>query len=145
MFLEMTTSTLSLFLSSICQQAVIPSVKSMVAWIWFAIKFLWPWYWLLIVVALVLWTAFEIASRHGGAHYNSKNGFSPLFNSFVGSGTYALFQYLTYLILQKLLGDGIYCQPWSYVIHIFVFILTGGLLYFSGFWVYWKLPGRRGR
>ncbi len=117
----MNTSTLPLLLSSVCQQSVIPSVESTAAWIWFAIKSLWPWYWLLIVVLLIAWIIFEIATRHGGAHYNSQNGFSPLFNSFVGSGTYALLQYLTYLALKKPFGPGVYCHPWSYLIHLTIF------------------------
>ena len=139
----MATSTIQLLLSNICQQSIIPSVNSASAWIWFAIESLWPWYWFLISLTLIAWIIFEIITRNGSAHYNSKNGFSPLFNSFVGSGTYALFQYFTHLFLNKSLGSGVYCRPWSYLIHFIIFLSTGGLLFISGFWVYWKMPGEK--
>lgn len=139
----MTTSPLPIFLSNICQLTVIPSVESISAKIWFIIQFLWPWYWFLIILLITIWTIFEIITRHGNAHFNSDNGFSPLFNSFVGSGTYILLQYLTYLVLESVSGPGVYCRPWSYIIHFVVFLLTGGLLFILGFWVYWRLPNGR--
>ena len=141
----MATSTLQFLFSNICQQSVIPTVQSASGWIWFVIKSLWPWYWFLISILLVAWVIYEIITRHGRSHYNSENGFSPSFNSFVGSGMYAVLQYFTHLVLDKFYGPVIYCKPWSYVIHIVIFLLTGGLLILSGFWVYWKLPGDRRR
>ena len=119
------------------------TVKSAAAWFWQIVIALWPWYWLWIAVGLIAWVFFEIVTRNGNWHYNSKNGFSPTFNIVVGSGTYLLLQSLLHFILKKFLGDAAYCQPWAYLIHFFVFMSTGGLLYLTGFWVYWKLPFRR--
>ena len=91
------------------------------------------------------WIIIEVVTKHGGARYKSENGFSPLFNSFVGGGFYALLQYVTHLILNKFFGPAIYCQPWAYLIHTIIFITTGYLLWKMGFWVYWRLPGSRRR
>ena len=117
-----------------------PAVKSVAGSFWSLVVFLWPWHWLWILIGLVAWTIFEIITRNGSWHYNSKNGFSPAYNVLVGSGTYLLLQTLVYFILQGAFGDGVYCQPWAYLVHILVFIFTGGLLNLTGFWVYWKLP-----
>jgi hypothetical protein len=141
MLLKMTTSTLSLF-SAICKP-IAPEIQSLASAFWQFIMALWPWHWMWIAPLLLGWIIFEIATRNGNWHYNSKNGFSPAFNIVVGSGTYLLIQTLTYFLLKLALGDAAYCNPIAYFVHIFTFISTGGLLFFSGFWVYWKFPGRR--
>jgi membrane-associated protease RseP (regulator of RpoE activity) len=83
---------------------------------------------------------FEIATRNGKIHYNSKNGFSPTLNIFVGSGVNLLIQTLTYGILKLIFGDAAYCYPISYFVHLFAFLATAGTLIGIGFWVYWKRP-----
>lgn len=113
--------------------------------LWTVITTLWPWYWLAIVLLVTGWIFFEIKTRNGTAHYNSKNGFSPPFNSFVGSGTYLGFQGLVYLFLTLVFGDAAYCIPWSYALHILVFAGTAHFLNAIGFWPEIRIGGSRRR
>jgi hypothetical protein len=85
---------------------------------------------------LVLWVIFEIFTRDGRWHYNSKNGFSPSFNRFIGSGAYLLFQAGTIYLLVTFFGSGIYCTPLPYIIHLIIFGLTKLFLLAIKFWVY---------
>ena len=126
-------------ISSFCQLAE-PVAKSTAGMIWSVITFLWPWYWLAIVIGLVLWIVLEIITRNGAVHYNSENGFSSSFNRFVGSGSNLLIQSILVLVLDKIFGDVVYCNPLSYILHTLAFILTGISLCLTGFWVYLKLP-----
>jgi hypothetical protein len=107
-----------------------------------AISFLWPWYWFLIVAILGTWITVEVSTRHGNFHYNSENGFSPLFNRFVGSGTYLGLQTLLYLILKIFFGESVYCLYWPYAFHVIVFASSGLLLHLVGFWPYLKDSNR---
>jgi hypothetical protein len=113
------------------------------AFLWKIIVFLWPWYWFVIVVILIVWVIWEIQTRNGTAHYNSRNGFSPTFNRFVGSGSYFGIQALLYLLFNKLFGEMVYCYIWPFPVHAVVFISTGLMLHISGFWPYLKEPGSR--
>lgn len=101
---------------------------------WAIITSLWPWYWLGVTLFLGGWIFYEIKTRNGISHYNSKNGFSPPFNSFIGSGTYLVLQGLLYLLFTLTLGDAAYCVPWPYALHLIVFLSTGLLLNAIGFW-----------
>lgn len=107
--------------------------------------FLWPWYWLLIVLGLGGWIAFEITTRNGTIHHNSENGFSPVFNSFVGSCTYTGLQTFFFFILTSLFGSGVYCFVWPFAIHILIFLSTGKLLHVIGFWPRLERPNNRRR
>ena len=84
-----------------------------------------PLYSSLILLSLLAWVAFEIVTRNGGAHYNSDNGFSPLFNFFVGSSLYFGLQELLGIGLVKIFGDAIYCIEWPYALHALIFVATG--------------------
>ena len=117
-----------------------PLDGSVSAKLWYVITYLWPKGWFIISMTLVFWALWEMATRNGGSHYNSKNGFSPLFNSFVGSGVYGSLQFLTHLVLDKVYGSIVYCKPWAYMLHLVIFLLTGGLLVLVGFWVEWRMP-----
>jgi hypothetical protein len=139
----MSTSTYDI-LNILCQIAQ-PTAASFEAQLWKGITFLWPWYWFLIVLVLGAWIAFEIVTRFGNAHYNSENGFSPMFNRFVGSGSYLLVHSLLLLGLSKIFGNGVYCGPTPYVLHALAFGLVGLTLHLSGFWPYLIEPGGRGR
>lgn len=112
---------------------------------WTGITTLGFWWSLLIVIGLIGWVAFEIATRNGNAHYNSDNGFSPLFNIFVGSALNFAIQEGLGLALTKMFGDAIYCVEWPYILHFAVFVATGLLLRFSGFWVYLRILGEKPR
>ena len=130
---------------NICQLFIIPTEKSLFSMFWSVISFLWPWYWFAIIVGLTLWIYYEIKARNGNAHYNSENGFSPTFNRVVGSGTYFFQQGFVYLIFKILIGVGAYCLPLPYIIHILVFLSTGRLLNFVGFWPRLERPNQRKR
>ena len=122
-------------LGSLCQ-AVGVGTKSASGIIWLLIKTLWPWYWLGIIAALIIWSVFEFATRSG----SSANGLSPVYNKFIGNGLYLLSQWLVNLGLVKAFGDVAYCEPFSYIAHITAFLAVGFLLNVTGIWVYWRLP-----
>lgn len=128
-----------------CEVATFSFTQSISYYIWTIITTLWPWYWLLIVIVLGLWVTFEIYTRHGIAHYNSDNGFSPTFNRFVGSGTYLGLQTVLYFLFSFIFSDAIYCYIWPFAIHIVIFLSTGLLLHLSGFWPTLKRPKLRKR
>jgi hypothetical protein len=137
----MSTSTLDIM--NILCQIVQPTAASLEAQLWKGITFLWPWYWVLILLVLGMWIAFEIVNRFGTAHYNSENGFSPTFNRFVGSGSYLFVHAVLLLCLSKLFGSGVYCGPTPYALHVFAFGVVGLTLHLSGFWPYLLEPGVR--
>lgn len=127
----------------ICSTVSDMAVSSLSDFLWTAIKYLWPWHFLWIILALVGWVAWEIYTRNGTAHYNSDNGFSPTFNRFVGSGTYLGLQTLTFLIFTTIFGNFVYCLKWPLALHLLIFLSSGLLLNLTGFWVYLKEPGGR--
>lgn len=122
-----------------CQALAIPTASSLSAFVWQIILYLWPWKWILVVLAIGGWTAWEIFTRNGNAHYNSKNGFSPGFNSFVGSGLYWGIQALILLLFAKVFGESIYCMPLPYVIHSSILVLVYLFLHEIGFWPEFRL------
>jgi len=106
--------------------------------IWYFITSSFSKYWYIIIPVIIIWIIWEILSRDNH-DYNSKNGFTPMFNSFVGAGVFCLFQYLTYLILVLFWGKGVYCAvPMVSGFHIIPFFLTGIFLNLIGFWKYLK-------
>jgi hypothetical protein len=130
--------------------SIVASIPHTIAgYVWSGVTILGPWWSTLIVLALISWVVFEIVTRNGNAHYNSDNGFSPLFNFFVGSALNFTIQELLGLLLAKLFGDAIYCVEWPYALHAAVFVATGLILRFSGFWKYLRIlgegPRKRGR
>lgn len=112
------------------------STKSGAGIFWQIVTSTWHDHWLLIILVIVGWVLFEIVTRNGGAHYNSRNGFSPTFNRVVGSGVYLLLQAIVYLIIRFFFGDEVYTHVWPYGVHAVVFGLTKLLLLAVGFWVY---------
>jgi hypothetical protein len=134
---------MSLDFGQICSAVSDTAVPSLSNFFWTAIKYLWPWHWLGIVLIFGGWIAWEFYTRNGTAHYNSDNGFSPTFNRFVGSGTYLGLQTLVFLILTTVFGNYVYCLKWPVALHVLIFLSSGLLLNLTGFWVYLKEPGRR--
>lgn len=120
-----------------------PATRSFSAQLWAIIVALWPWWWILIILALAGWITVEILTRNGALHYNSENGFSPAFNRFVGAGTYLGLQGLLFALFHWVFGDMAYCLKWPYAVHAVVFLSSGLLLNLTGFWVYLKEPGGR--
>jgi hypothetical protein len=114
--------------------------KSYAALFWQVVTALWSSYWPIILLVLFLIVAYELLTRNGTAHYNSRNGFSPGFNRLVGSGTYLLLQAAVYGFVHFVFGDAAYLHVWPYLLHLVVFASTGLLLNLTGFWVYWKPP-----
>ena len=118
----------------ICQAIAIPTASSISAFIWQAVLFLWPWNWIWISLIIIGWIFWEIATRNGNSHYNSKNGFSPSFNIFVGSGLYWGIQAILLLIFEKVFGRLAYCIPLPYAVHASILVLSALFLHWIGFW-----------
>ena len=123
-------------LPNVCKQIFDFGEKSSAAQFWQIITVFWSEYWLWILTGLIVWIIYEVLTRHGNAHYNSKNGFSPTFNKVVGSGMYLLFQSITYFVLTFIFGAGIYCTVLPYFIHPIIFFLTWVFLIAINFWIY---------
>jgi hypothetical protein len=129
-------------LGEICTAISISMASSLNSFVWQIITYLWPWNWMWIVLFISGWIIWEIKTRYGAAHYNSKNGFSPVFNAFVGSGIYAGFQLIFVLFMTNVVGGLAYCNIWPFGVHIVLYKLSGWFLNIIGFWVYRKEPGR---
>ncbi|MBP9802384.1 hypothetical protein KBC40_02235 [Patescibacteria group bacterium] len=129
--------------SDICQAIVIPMSSSASAFVWQIVLFLWPWNWIWITCIILIWVVFEILTRNGEIHYNSKNGFSPAFNIFIGSGVFAIFQAITFLIFQLFFGGIVYCLPWPYALHLIIFASTSLFLHKIRFWPEIRIFKRR--
>lgn len=127
--------------------SIVGSVPHTIAgWLWAGITMLGPFYSATIIVGLVLWVIFEIATRNAKwKRYSSDNGFSPLFNVVVGSVVYFALQELLGLALSSIFGDAYYCVPWPYALHAIVYIATGLILRFTGFWTYLRILGEKPR
>lgn len=134
---------MNLDFGQICSIISDTAISSLSDLLWTAIKYLWPWYWLLIILALTAWVIFELKTRYTTTSFRSKNGFTPTFNRFVGSGTYFGTQTLIFLVLTTLLGNYVYCLKWPVVLHLLTFYSSGKFLNYIGFWVYLKEPGKR--
>lgn len=104
--------------------------------VWFYIKLSFSEYWYITTPAVIIWLFWELTQRNNH-NYNSKNGFTPLFNSFVGAGFFCLFQYLTYLFISLFWGKEIICtlQILS-ILYVIPFILTKIFLLSVRFWKY---------
>ena len=126
----------STLVPQICKLLFESPPKSNAGQTWFLITNFWSQNWIWITIILILWVIFEIFTRNGRGHYNSKNGFSPLFNRFIGSGVYLIFQAVMVYLLVTLFGRGVYCTPWPYIVHPIIFILTRFFLLAIKFWVY---------
>lgn len=120
----------------ICSAISDSYVSSVADLIWTIIRYLWPWYGLGIIFVLGIWIIFQVTTRYSSTSFRSKNGFTPNFNRFVGSGTYLLLQTIVFLILTTMFGDLVYCYKWPIVLHIFIFYFTHQILKSIGFWVY---------
>lgn len=110
--------------------------------LWSAILWLGFWKRLLIIIGIVVWIFFEIGSK--GTHkYNSENGFTPMFNSFIGASGYFWFQTIIYFGLKLIFTEAVYCFKWPYFLHSIVFLSNGFILHMIGIWPYWKVFGEK--
>lgn len=108
--------------------------------VWTFVGQLFTSYWYIIIPTIVLWVTFEILTR-SGHHYNSDNGFTPVFNSFVGGLVFYLTLTLIDLVLEFLFGKIVNCSiMWIRSFYLIPFISTGLLLHGIGFWPYLKVP-----
>jgi hypothetical protein len=108
--------------------------------IWYAISQLFSNYWRFIIPTTVIWIIWESLFRYKHS-YNSKNGFTPTLNSFVGGGVFFIFESLIQLFFNFLFGKITSCvllliEP----LYLAPFIATGYFLHKIGFWPYWRLP-----
>jgi ABC-type nickel/cobalt efflux system permease component RcnA len=130
---------------AICSAVSVVFVSSLSDALWTGIRYLWPWYGFLIVLTLGTWIFWEIHTRFTTTSFRSQNGFTPTFNRFVGSGTYLGLQTLTFLVLSTAFGNLVYCLKWPLGLHALVFLSSGLLLKYIGFWVYLKETGLKRR
>lgn len=108
--------------------------------VWFWISFAFSNYWYVIIPVIVIWIAIEIVTRNTHS-FNSDNGFTPIFNSFVGGGIFFAFESLIYLILNFFFTSIVNCGfLWLNSFYLIPFIATGLFLHGIGFWPYIKLP-----
>lgn len=108
--------------------------------IWFWILYGFSHYWYIITPVIVIWVVFEIFTRNLHS-YNSDNGFTPLFNSFVGGGVFYILSALIHFILSIFIGKGVECSLlWINSFYLIPFIATGLFLNAIGFWHYMKIP-----
>ena len=135
-------SVTDLLLGSVCSAFSILNTSSAFGQFWKGVFSLPPSLLLFIVFGILFLVLKEIIMR-GSNSYNSANGFTPAFNSFVGSFTYVGLQTVTFLLLSFVFGQSIYCMPWPYVAHIFVFVTTGLFLHLIGFWPELRIGRRR--
>jgi hypothetical protein len=92
----MSNSTLIQLLPNLCDAASSLS-KSWSSTTWFVVANLGLKGWLLVIGGLIVWIAFEVIAGGGKA----ANGHSPTLNVAVGSTTYAIFNTLLQLFLQR--------------------------------------------
>jgi regulator of protease activity HflC (stomatin/prohibitin superfamily) len=113
---------------------------TVISGVWFWISFAFSHYWYLIIPALIVWVTVEIITRNAHS-FNSDNGFTPVFNSFVGGGVFYIFEYMIYFVLNYFLGSGVNCGLlWLDTFYLIPFIATGLFLHGIGFWPYMKIP-----
>ncbi len=111
-----------------------------ISWIWFWISYLLTSYWYYIVPTIILWTVYQIFTRWAH-HYNSDNGFTPAFNSFVGGGVFFVFEFIINWLLMFILGSIASCGLlWTNLFYLIPFVATGMFLHGIGFWPYMMLP-----
>jgi hypothetical protein len=97
-----------------------------------------------IIPIIIIWTIIEFATWHGSFHFNSENGFSPVFNSFVGAGFFYGFQTLYNFILEFIMGKTAYCATFTVPLFFLIpFISAGLFLHWLGFWPYLRIPRTR--
>ncbi len=126
-------------LSPLC--SVISDIPgTLISGVWFWIAYGFSYYWYFIIPAIVIWVAVEIFTRHSRS-FNSDNGFTPMFNSFVGGGVFCILSAFLHFILDLFAGKGIECVLLLInSLYLIPFIATGILLNAIGFWHYWRVP-----
>lgn len=108
--------------------------------VWFWISYGFSHYWYFIIPAIVIWVVFEIFSRNTRS-FNSDNGFTPIFNSFIGGGVFYVTGAIIHFILGFFVGKGVDCGLiWINSFYLIPFIATGLFLHGIGFWPYMKIP-----
>lgn len=127
------------FIGGVC--SIVGSIPSTtISWIWFWISSLFLSYWYYIVPAIILWSVYQIVTR-GSHRFNSDNGYTPLFNSFVGGGVFFIFEWILSWILVLLFGPMVNCGLlFVDLFYLIPFIATGLFLHWIGFWPYMMLP-----
>lgn len=113
---------------------------TLISGVWFWISYGFSHYWYVIVPALILWVGIEIVSRNNHS-FNSDNGFTPMFNSFVGGGVFLGFESLIHFVANLFLGSTAECGfLWVNTFYLIPFIATGLFLNAIGFWHYMRIP-----
>jgi len=114
--------------------------RTLISGVWFWISYGFSHYWYVIIPVIILWFVFEIFTRNTHS-YNSDNGFTPLFNRFVGGGVFYVFSALLHFVLSFFISDGVDCSLiWINSFYLIPFISAGLFLHGIGFWPYMMLP-----
>lgn len=117
------------------------------SFLWQVIYDTWPRN-LILIPILIAWVVWENVFRYGTFIYRSKkgNGYTPLFNMFIGSALFFALEEVIHFVLAFLFGNIMYC--------ILLVASTVALSYFLvdyilrevlGFWVYKKSATPRKR
>ncbi len=124
-----TTFSIATMLAPICQAVEsIPHTER--GAFWFIVSYVGFWGWTTVIAILSVWTIIELRFRFG----SSSNDCTPLFNAFVGSFTFTVFESLIALIFGTLFGNEIYCTPIPYTFYLIAYPLTKLFLIAIGFW-----------
>lgn len=116
----------------------IPGTAISAVWFWIAYGFSHHWYF--IIPAIVIWVVVEFLTMNTHS-FNSDNGFTPMFNSFVGGGVFYILSALIHFILGLFAGEGVECGLlWINSFYLIPFVATSLLLNAVGFWKYWRVP-----
>ena len=113
---------------------------TIISGVWFLVSSFFLNYWYIIIPVIVVWVVAEIITRNKHS-FNSDNGFTPVFNSFVGGGVFFAFEFLIHFILNSFFTSVVNC---GFLLlnsfYLVPFIATGLFLHVIGFWPYIKLP-----
>jgi len=134
----------SVILNPICS-ALGDIPHTFISSVWVFIRYGFSHYWYFIIPAIILWVIFEFVAK-GNHNFNSDNGFTPLFNSFVGGGVFCLSVAIIQFLIGLVIGKIAPCATlFISSFYLLPFLTTGLFLHAIGFWPYWKLPFIRGK
>ncbi len=100
-------------------------------------------YWYIVFPVIICWILVEVITRNNH-DYNSDNGFTSAFNSFIGGAVFYLSEEAIQFIFKLILGDTASCITlFTSSFYLLPFITTGLFLHLVRFWPYWRLPFTR--
>lgn len=110
------------------------------SFLWGVIYSTWPQN-LALIPVFIAWVIFERVNRYGTFIYRSKkgNGYTPLFNMFIGSALFFALEEVIHFVLSFLFGNIVYCVLLvASTVALSYFLVDYILREVLGFWVYKK-------